>query len=153
MKSLFSIALIIVILSLSLGSCRTYLNRLDKRHQMRYFPVEYANIYLGMPLKEAKIVRPAMNLKDATDSLRVQYFEFVGRDKIESTLYFFDKKDTQQLVQLIIEFETVEETSKVVRWLYGKSKEEDGTWRFDSKEDFMIEVQTSGKKITIAKEK
>lgn len=138
-------------IGISFHSCKTYLNRLDHRHQKRYFPVEYANIYLGMPLREARIVRPAMNLQDAPDSLRLQFQEYIGRDKIESTHYFFEKKDGQQLVKLIIEFASIEETAKTARWLYGKPKEENGQWHFDSKEGFMIEISASGKKIEIVK--
>ena len=139
---------------LMLSSCRTYLNRLDNRYQMRYFPTEYANIYLGMPLKEVKVVRPAMNPTGETDSLFTEYFEYIGRDKIASTSYYFNQDSMPPTLQrLIIEFETLEETTKTARWLYGKPNTDDGSWEFDSKEDFIIEVNKSGKKITIGKPK
>lgn len=151
MKAIFPI--LFLLFGLSITACRTYLNRLDKRHQTRYFPIEYENIYLSIPLKEAQIVRPAMNLQNANDSLLLEYQEYVGRDKIGTTLYFFEKKEPQPLNKFIIEFTTVEEANKVARWLYGKTKEEKRQWQFDSKEGFMIDVEASGKKITIAKEK
>ena len=148
-----SALIIAVVLLLSLSTCRTYLNRLEDRHQMRYFPEEYANIYLGMPLNDVQVVRPAMNPTGLTDSLLTEYFELIGRDKIESTKYYFNKeKNTSSLQKLIIEFETLEETTKVARWLYGKPKAETKEWLFDSKENFMIKVSQSGKKIIIGKE-
>lgn len=145
---------IIVLASLiSLSACRTYLNRLETRHQQRYFPQEYANIYLGMSLKEVRVVRPAMNSTGAVDSLFTEYFENISRDNILSTYYYFTKDSIAPVLdRLIIEFETLEETAKVARWLYGKPNNDPEGWRFDSKENFMIEVSKSGKKIFIGKE-
>lgn len=144
---------LILLTCLGAQSCRTYLNKLDNRHQSRYFPVEYANIYLGIPLAEAKIIRPAMNQTDGSDSLHLQFSEYIGRNEIESTLYFFNKTLTSQpLERMVIEFETVEETQKLIRWRYGKPNNEEGQWTFDSKEGFMMDISTNGKTITIEKE-
>lgn len=118
--------------------------------QLKYIPEEFRNLYLGMPLEEAKKARPEMSVVAGVMSFRQEYVEEINKGDIQQVVYYFDSEGEQILYEFIIDYKTESSRNIDADKLLGEPNfANEKEWLYNSGEGFKIHAWTFKKKLVI----